>query len=125
MRVRNSNSFSSLPEILDHLGSPDRTGLASTWVGKDYSLKQLILDLTDISDNNIPVWTTMDGYRIRVSHMSDDHVLNAMQWLLDDEGITVDDFCNGNSVGYWISIFGKELADRGIGDKIKYRKGVK
>lgn len=35
----------SLEEIIQKLGNPDKVGKNNVWVGKDYSLRDLILDL--------------------------------------------------------------------------------
>ena len=41
--------FETLAEILEHLPEPDRVGLNQTWVGKNYSLRNLITDLQHIN----------------------------------------------------------------------------
>lgn len=40
----------SLAEILDNLPDADSVGLNQVWVGKNYSLKNLIIDLTHIDN---------------------------------------------------------------------------
>jgi len=40
----------NIDEVLEALGDPNRVGKGQTWVGKDYSLKQLILDLRKIKE---------------------------------------------------------------------------
>lgn len=48
MKIRDNKSFDKLGDILDHLGDPRRVGRNNTWVAKNYSLAQLITDLTKI-----------------------------------------------------------------------------
>lgn len=32
------------------------------------------------------VWKTEDGFAMRISHMSDEHIINAINWLLTEPG---------------------------------------
>ncbi len=48
MRHREMNSFESIEDIVKFFGDPNRLGRSSTWVGKNYSLSQLIIDLQNI-----------------------------------------------------------------------------
>lgn len=52
MKHRDKESFANLEDILLHLGSPDRIGTEITWVAKNYSLSQLIKDLTKLKEKN-------------------------------------------------------------------------
>lgn len=42
--------LTSLQEILEALGDPDKVGKNQVWVGKDYSLRDLIVDLQKLKD---------------------------------------------------------------------------
>lgn len=48
--MRNNKECETIDEVLEALGDPNRVGKGGTWVGKDYSLKQLILDLQKIKE---------------------------------------------------------------------------
>lgn len=48
MKIRDNKTFDNLNDILGHLGDPTGVGKDNTWVAKNYSLAQLILDLTKI-----------------------------------------------------------------------------
>lgn len=48
MRHRDLNSFKSIEELIEFFGDANRIGRCNTWIGKNYNLTQLILDLQDI-----------------------------------------------------------------------------
>lgn len=48
MKIRDNKSFDTLDEIVQYLGDPNRVGKDNTWVAKNYSLSQLIKDLTKV-----------------------------------------------------------------------------
>ena len=48
MKHRDINLFETLDELIKFLGDPDRIGRSGTWIGKNYNVKQLILDLQKI-----------------------------------------------------------------------------
>ncbi|MGL5281384.1 MAG: hypothetical protein ACRC8W_06410 [Plesiomonas shigelloides] len=50
MKIRSNKSFDTLEEIVQYLGDPERVGKDNTWVAKNYSLAQLIKDLTKIKE---------------------------------------------------------------------------
>lgn len=52
MKIRSNNSFGTLEEIVQYLGDPERVGKDNTWVAKNYSLAQLIKDLTKIKETD-------------------------------------------------------------------------
>ncbi|QGZ16341.1 hypothetical protein Hena1_01910 [Erwinia phage Hena1] len=52
MRHRDKEEFDNLDDILYHLGDPERVGKNMTWVAKNYSLQQLILDLRKLRSEN-------------------------------------------------------------------------
>ena len=52
MKIRSNNSFDTLSEIVQYLGDPERVGKDNTWVAKNYSLAQLIKDLTKVEKEN-------------------------------------------------------------------------
>lgn len=52
MRHRDKEEFDNLDDILHHLGNPERVGKNTTWVAKNYSLQQLILDLQKLRSNH-------------------------------------------------------------------------
>lgn len=52
MKERNEVSgLWTLAEILSHLPDPEDVGLNQVWVGKNYSLKNLIIDLQRINND--------------------------------------------------------------------------
>jgi hypothetical protein len=44
--------LTTIPDILDALGDPDKVGKNQVWVGKDYSLRDLIQDLQRVSNES-------------------------------------------------------------------------
>ncbi|QEG12127.1 hypothetical protein OMEGA_59 [Klebsiella phage vB_KaeM_KaOmega] len=52
MKIRPNKSFDTLEEIVQYLGDPERVGKDNTWVAKNYSLAQLIKDLTKIKETD-------------------------------------------------------------------------
>jgi len=50
MKHRDNKSFDNLPDIVQYLGNPERIGADNTWVAKNYSLAQLIKDLTEVQE---------------------------------------------------------------------------
>lgn len=42
------NRLTSLEDVIKLLGDPDKVGKNMTWVGVDYSLRDLILDLREV-----------------------------------------------------------------------------
>lgn len=60
------------------------------------------------------VWKTKEGNVIRPSHMSTEHILNAITWLLEGNGTfsDLDDMYEGHCIGDWIKNLSAELADR-------------
>lgn len=51
MKVRNNVECDTLDEIITLLGDPNRIGKDITWVAKNYSAKQLILDLRKVQES--------------------------------------------------------------------------
>lgn len=67
----------------------------------------------------IAVWKTQDGLNIRVPHMSNEHIVNAINWLLveqttDPEETFSDltDEYQGIMIGTWVKILSEELYNR-------------
>lgn len=67
----------------------------------------------------IAVWKTQDGLNIRVPHMSNEHIVNAINWLLveqttDPEETFSDltDEYQGIMIGTWVKILSQELYNR-------------
>lgn len=52
MKTRDNKSFDTLEEIVQYLCDPERVGKDNTWVAKNYSLAQLIKDLTKIKETD-------------------------------------------------------------------------
>lgn len=52
MKHRDINSFETLDELIKFLGDPNRIGRSGTWIGKNYNVKQLIIDLQNIRGRN-------------------------------------------------------------------------
>lgn len=48
MRHRDLNSFKTLEEMIKFFGDPNRIGRSGTWIGKNYNVQQLIIDLQNI-----------------------------------------------------------------------------
>lgn len=44
------NRLTSLEDVIKLLGNPDKVGKNMTWVGNDYSLRDLILDLREVQN---------------------------------------------------------------------------
>lgn len=64
------------------------------------------------------VWKTQEGDIVRVTHMSDAHLQNAITWLLHDKDGEFSDLnekYEGVSLGAWIMVMTAELRSR-IGD---------
>lgn len=51
MKVRGNKQGYSLEEVLSLLPDKDKTGISNIFVGKNYSLRQLIEDLEKIKDD--------------------------------------------------------------------------
>lgn len=65
------------------------------------------------------VWTTQDGLKIRVAHMSNEHLVNAINWLIIEQEVgTEDNFSDltdeyqGIMIGTWVKILSQELYNR-------------
>lgn len=78
-----------------------------------------ITHLEQDSKGKIAVWKTQDGLNIRVPHMSNEHIVNAIKWLLveqttDPEETFSDltDEYEGVMIGTWIQILSQELFNR-------------
>lgn len=63
------------------------------------------------------VWKTAEGHSVRVEHMSDEHIYNALKWILDDDQVSLDDSLNDHTVAFWIFEFVREMYDRKIDPK--------
>ena len=60
------------------------------------------------------VWKTESGDSVRLTHMSDEHLRNAIAWLLKDgDGFSdLTDLYEGIMIGAWIQILSQELFNR-------------
>ena len=60
------------------------------------------------------VWKTEKGDRIRLTHMSDEHIRNGIVWLLKDgDGFSdLTDLYEGIMIGAWIDAMSDELYNR-------------
>lgn len=56
------------------------------------------------------VWKTQDGKVVRITHMSDDHLRNAIIWLLT--GSLLDDVYEGIPITQWVKEMSAELHSR-------------
>lgn len=56
------------------------------------------------------VWKTQAGDIVRITHMSDDHLRNAIMWLLTDSSLS--DECEGVPVTEWVKAMATELHSR-------------
>ncbi|MBL5841367.1 hypothetical protein I4U30_24235 [Enterobacter asburiae] len=58
----------------------------------------------------ILVWKTQEGNVVRITHMSDEHLRNAIIWLLKDSSLT--DEYEGVSITQWVKEMSAELHSR-------------
>lgn len=58
----------------------------------------------------ILVWKTQEGNVVRIAHMSDDHLRNAIIWLLTDS--LLDDVYEGIPITHWVKEMSAELHSR-------------
>lgn len=58
----------------------------------------------------ILVWKTQEGNVVRLSHMSDEHLRNAIIWLLKDSSLT--DEYEGIPITQWVKEMATELHSR-------------
>ena len=56
------------------------------------------------------VWKTQEGNAVRLTHMSDEHLRNAIIWLLKDSSLT--DEYEGVSITCWAKEMATELHSR-------------
>ena len=60
--------------------------------------------------NKFLIWKTESGHLIRITHMSDEHLRNAIIWLLTDSSLT--DECGGVPITQWVKEMAAELHSR-------------
>lgn len=60
--------------------------------------------------NKFLIWKTEQGNLVRLSHMSDEHLRNAIIWLLTDSSLT--DECEGVPITHWVKEMATELHSR-------------
>lgn len=61
------------------------------------------------------VWKTREGNIIRLAHMSDDHLWNAIEWLIKDPDgswSSLEDTYEGVQIGSWVAHMATELRSR-------------
>jgi len=58
----------------------------------------------------ILVWKTQEGNVVRITHMSDEHLRNAIIWLLTDS--LLDDLYEGIPITQWVKEMAAELHSR-------------
>ncbi len=63
-----------------------------------------------MSKNKILVWKTAQGDVVRLTHMSDEHLRNAIIWLLKDSFL--DDVYEGTPITQWVKDMSAELHSR-------------
>lgn len=56
------------------------------------------------------VWKTESGDVVRITHMSDEHLRNAIVWLLTDSDL--DDLYEGVPITEWVAEMAAELHSR-------------
>lgn len=68
---------------------------------------------------NVAVWTTEDGLKIRITHMSSEHLVNAINWLITEQTKTqkdafsdLTDQYQGVMLGTWVKTLSQELYNR-------------
>uniref|UniRef100_A0AAU8GHR0 Uncharacterized protein n=1 Tax=Salmonella phage vB_SEnST11_KE23 TaxID=3161174 RepID=A0AAU8GHR0_9CAUD len=64
--------------------------------------------------NKVLVWKTQEGNLVRLTHMSDEHLRNAIIWLLTDS--CLDDKTEGVPITVWVEAMAAELNSRMVGD---------
>ncbi|AUE23447.1 hypothetical protein Ro1_00242 [Raoultella phage Ro1] len=62
-----------------------------------------------MDQTKVLVWKTQEGYPVRITHMSDEHIINAVQWLTD---FSTNEEIEGVEVKWWIIEFTRELYKR-------------
>lgn len=75
--------------------------------------------LKSLTQPETAVWTTQDGLKIRVTHMSNEHLVNAINWLIieqevgpEDNFSDLTDEYQGIMIGTWVKILSQELYNR-------------
>lgn len=56
------------------------------------------------------VWKTQEGNVVRLTHMSDEHLRNAITWLLTDSSL--DEVYEGIPITQWVKEMSVELHNR-------------
>uniref|UniRef100_A0AAU8GFL0 Uncharacterized protein n=1 Tax=Salmonella phage vB_SEnST11_KE22 TaxID=3161173 RepID=A0AAU8GFL0_9CAUD len=65
-------------------------------------------------NKQVLVWKTQEGNVVRLTHMSDEHLRNAIIWLLTDS--CLDDKTEGVPITVWVEAMAAELNSRMVGD---------
>ena len=60
--------------------------------------------------NKILAWKTQEGNVVRITHMSDEHLRNAIIWLLTDSFL--DEVYEGIPITQWVKEMSTELHSR-------------
>lgn len=75
--------------------------------------------LEENGKGKIAVWKTQDGLSIRVTHMSNEHIVNAINWLLveqtsgpEETFSDLTDEYEGVMIGTWLQILSQEIFNR-------------
>lgn len=60
--------------------------------------------------DQVLVWKTQEGNVVRITHMSDEHLRNAIIWLLTDSNL--EEEFEGIPITFWVMEMSKELHSR-------------
>lgn len=107
-------------EVADKFGEPAVTEALSSLIGHGKvdvcgcgcsGMMITPVGLEDIRPpKRIMVWKTESGNVVRLTHMSDDHLRNAIIWLLTDSSLT--DEYEGYGITQWVKEMSAELHGR-------------
>ena len=68
-----------------------------------------------MQENKILVWKTQEGNLVRITHMSNEHLRNAIHWLVTDieDGFSdLNEVYEGVTIGEWIMKMTDEISSR-------------
>ncbi|ARB12508.1 hypothetical protein BIS47_04 [Klebsiella phage vB_KpnM_BIS47] len=107
-------------EVADKFGEPATTEALASLIGNGKVMdcgcgcSGMMITPAGLEDirppKRIMVWKTESGKVVRLTHMSDDHLRNAIIWLLTDSSLT--DEHEGYGITQWLVAMSRELHSR-------------
>lgn len=107
-------------EVADRFGEPATTEALSSLIGHGKVItcgcgcSGMMITPAGLEDirppKRIMVWKTESGKVVRLTHMSDDHLRNAIIWLLTDSSL--DEVYEGIPITQWVKEMSVELHNR-------------